>query len=138
MTPDVQALHRRLRTLTRTADRLRAHVADLHSLGWEPHQGEPLEGNSPGFDSHPPRTGNPEARHLFEEIVATVAAAHAQLVGLDRRLAALFRGGADRPDPTRGSTISVEEFDYRLARQKGRPDTPAKLEPQPQHPGRRR
>lgn len=138
VTPEVDSLRRRLLTLARAADRLRAHAPDLFGLGWDPHVGEALEGDVSGFESQPPRAGDPRARRLFEKIAAEAARAEAELVGLERSMMALFTVRASRPDPTRGSTIRVEEFDDQLARQRCRSDTPVRLEPQPEHPGRRR
>jgi hypothetical protein len=137
VTPEVDALRHRLLTLVRAADRLRSHAGDLHGLGWEPHVGEALEGDASGFESSPPRAGDPRARRLFEKIAAEAARAEAELVGLERSMLGLFVARTERPDPSRGSTIRVEEFDDQLARQRRRSDTPVRLEPQPQHPGRR-
>lgn len=135
---DTDDLRRRLDTLTRAANRLRAHCRDLHDLGWEPHIGETLEGDTPGYESRPPRAGDPRARRLYERICAEVASSEAELVGLDRQMTALFTARAERPEPTRGSTISLAEHDRLRAAQRRRDDTPARLEPQPPHPGRRR
>lgn len=134
---DVATLRRRLDTLIRAATRLRTHAADLHSLGWEAHVGD-VEKVNGGATDHAPRAGDPRARRLYERICAEVASAEAELVGLDRTMMALFTARAERPDPTRGSTISVAEFDARIAKQRARGDSPARLEPQPQHPGRRK
>lgn len=137
MTPDVEVLCRRLDTLIRAATRLRQHCPDLHSLAWEAHVGEVLEGDTPGFVSAPPRAGDPWARRLYARTLHEVAEAEAGLVGCDRMMMALFHTRSERPDPSRGSTISVADFDAARAKQRGRPDTPVRLEPQPQHPGKR-
>lgn len=135
---DIVLLQRRLDTLTRAAARIRQHAADLHGLGWEAHVGEALEGDSPGFESHPPKAGDPRARRLFDRIVVEVASMEAELVGLDRTMMAVFTARSERPDPTRGSMISVAEHDRLRAAQRKRLGTPVRLEPQPQHPGKRR
>lgn len=138
MINDVDTLRRRLHTLTRAADRFRQHARDLHDLGWEAHRGDDAGKVNGGATDHAPRAGDPRARALFAEICAEADRSEAVLVGLSRQMMALFTARAERPDPTRGSTISVAEFDERVAKQKTRDDTPARLEPQPQHPGRRR
>lgn len=137
MTPDVEALRRRLASLIRAADRLRAHCPTLYSLAWEPHVGESLEGDAPGFASSPPRAGDPRARRLFARIVADVERAEADLVGLERIMSGLMFARAERPEPSRGSTIGVAEFDEKIEVARRRGDGHALLEPQPQHPGRR-
>lgn len=133
---EVEALRRRLDTLTRAAARLRAHAGDLHDLGWEPHRGEAEKVNG-GSADRTPRAGDPRARRLFDRVVADVEAAEAELVGDSRMMLALFTARAERPDPSRGSTISLADFDDQLARQRKRPGTPVRLEPQPRHPGMR-
>jgi hypothetical protein len=122
MTPrDVDALARRLRILTRAADRIRAHAADLHSLGWEPHRGDTEKVNG-GTTDHTPRAGDPRARH--EDL----------LVGLERDIVAFFFAHSTSPEPSRGSLISAGEHAQLLARQRARADTPARLVDQPAHP----
>jgi hypothetical protein len=134
---DVDALCRRLRTLTRAADRIRAHAADLHSLGWEPHRGDTEKVNGGPVD-HAPRAGDPRARHLWERITLEVGRAEDLLIGLERDTVAFFFAHSSSPEPSRGSLISAAEHAQLLARQRARPDTPARLVDQPQHPGRRR
>jgi hypothetical protein len=136
VTPEVDTLRHRLLTLVRAADRLRSHAGDLFGLGWEPPVGD-VEKVNGGVVDHAPRAGDPRARRLFERIAAEAARAEAELVGLERSMLGLFVARTERPDPSRGSTIRVEEFDDQLARQRRRSDTPVRLEPQPQHPGRR-
>lgn len=138
MTPrDVDALTRRLRTLTRAADRIRAHAPDLFLLGWEPHHGDTEKVNGGPID-HTPRAGDPRARHLFERITLEVGRCEDLLVGLASDVVAHFYAGSSSPDPSRGSLISAAEHARLLANQRARPDTPALLVDQPQHPGRRR
>lgn len=135
---DVAQLQRRLDTLTRAAAKLRAHAPDLYRLGWEPYVGERLEGDAPGFESSPPRTGDPRARKLFDRLASEAAQMAAELVGLERSMTGLFYAGSSNPEPSRGSTISREEFDRRLGRQRAQGDSPARLVDQPQHPGAQR
>lgn len=136
MTPDVETLRRRVTTLTRALSRISLNAADLHSLAWEPRVGDAERVNGGAVD-HSPRTGDPRAIRLFANIAAAIEAAEADLVGLDRQMMGLFTARAERPDPTRGSIISVAEFDAKLAAQRRRGDAPVRLEPQPPHPGRR-
>lgn len=141
-TDDIGQLQRRLDTLTRAAARLRTHVADLHGLGWEKAVTDVENVASGKPESKPPGGGDPRARRLFARIVAEVASSEAELVGLDRQMLALFTARSERPDPTRGSTISVAEHDRLLAAQRDRrargESVPARIELQPQHPGKRR
>lgn len=138
MTPrDVDALTRRLRTLTRAADRLRAHAPDLHGLGWEPHHGD-VEKVNGGATDHTPRAGDPRARHLWERLTVEVGRCEDLLVGLERDVVAHFFAHSSSPEPSRGSLISAAEHARLLANQRGRPDTPARLIDQPSHPGRQR
>lgn len=138
MNTDVAVLRRQLDTLIRAASRLRQHAADLHSLGWDPHIGEALEGDAPGFDSRPPRAGDPRARRLFDQLTVRAAIIEAEFIDFDRTMMALFAARAPRPEPTRGSTISADHHDWLLAKQSERDETPVRLEPQPQHPGKGR
>lgn len=137
MTDEVATLCRRIDILVRAATRIGRHAGDLHALGWEPATVE-VEKVNGGRADHAPRTGDPRARKLFDRILVDISAMESELVGYDRLMVALFTARAERPDPTRGSTISVAEHDRLLAAQKARPDTPARLEPQPAHPGKRK
>lgn len=130
-------LRRRLETISRTATHLRAHIADLHTHGWEPatSDNEKVTGGQP---DRIPRSGHPQARHLYERIVNQTVGIEADLVGLDRAMTALFYAGSSSPEPSRGSMISRADFDAQLARQRARHDTPARLVDQPQHPGANR
>ncbi len=136
-TRDVEQLTRRLRTLTRAADRLRAHAPDLHSLGWEPHRGDGEKVNG-GTTDHTPRTGDPKARHLWARITLEVGRAEDLLVGLERDVVAHFYAHSTSPQPSRGSLISTADHDQLLAKQRARPDTPVRLVDQPAHPGKHR
>lgn len=138
---DPAILHRRLDTLIRAATRIRTHADDLHALGWEKAVTD-VEKVNGGTADHAPKAGDPRARKLYDRIFNEVASIEAELVGLDRLMVVLFTARADRPDPTRGSTISVAEHDRLLARQRQRradgEHVPARLEAQPAHPGKRR
>lgn len=137
---DVTLLQRRIDTLTRAAARIRQHAGDLHTLGYDKSVTDAEKVNG-GQADWSPKGGNPRARRLFERIFAEVASIEAELVGLDRTMIAIFTARSERPDPTRGSTISVAEHDRLRAKQRERRAageyTPANLEPQPPHPGRR-
>lgn len=138
---DVPLLQRRLDTLVRAATRIRTHAADLHGLGWEKAVGDTEKVNG-GTADHTPKAGNPRARRLFDRMCAEVASIEAELVGLDRTMMAIFTARSERPDPSRGSTHSLEEHDRLKAAQRKRQArgeyVPARIEPQPEHPGKRR
>lgn len=130
---DAAQLRRRLDTLTRSATKLRAHLPDLHTLAWESAVGdaEPVAASRVDYT---PRTG-PEAvlgfyRHLSERIIAI----EAEMIGLERRMVALFFAHSSSPEPSRGSIISASEHEALLANQRARPDTSPRLVDQPAHP----
>lgn len=137
MKDDVETLRRRIDIAARALARIRTHAGDLHSLGWEPAVAE-AEKVSGGAVDHTPRSGDPRARRLFDRMLEDISSFESEIVGYDRVMMALFTTRAERPDPTRGSTISVAEFDRLRERQRARGDAPARLEPQPDHPGKRR
>lgn len=134
---DADELRRRLTSLARAADRIATHIADLHSLGWEPTitDTEKVAGSAP---DHTPRTGNPRARQLFQRIAAEAAQMEAETIGLERTMMGLFFAGSTNPEPSRGSMISRTDFDRLRQQQRQRPDTPARLVDQPPHPGAKR
>lgn len=132
---DVELLRRRVNTLTRAAQKIATHCADLHDLGWERHVGD-VEKVKGGTVDHSPKVGNPKARHLFERIFREIASIEAELVGLERSMTGLFFAGSSNPEPSRGSMISRAEFE-RLKKNQG-PDSSPKLIEQPSHPGERR
>lgn len=133
----VPELRRRLETISRAAGRLRQHLPDLHTLGWDAPSGdgEPDRGQ---FESRTPRSGHPHARHLYSRIDTQTAGIEADLIGLERAMVALFYVGSTSPEPSRGSMISRADFDDQLTRQQRRPDTPIRLVEQPPHPGAKR
>lgn len=137
---DVTDLQRRIDLLTRTAHQLRRHAPDLWSLGWEPtNNGIDDTGRVAGGQTdHSPKTGDPKARRLYERLTTDLAQMAAELVGYQRAMYALFYAGATSIDPSRGSLIPAAEHAQLLAKQQGRPDTPAKLIDQPTHPGANR
>lgn len=137
---DIELLRRRLDTLIRAATRIRTHAPDLFDLGWEQAVTD-VEKVNGGAPDRAPNAGNPRARRLFDRIASEVSSIEAELVGLDRTMMAIFTARSERPEPSRGSTISHAEFE-RLKANQGRrrargEHVPAQLEPQPQHPGRR-
>ena len=142
--PDVTAAHRHLDRLCDTARHLRAHLADLHNLGWQPTTGERLnvDDDQRGKTDWTPRSGNPRARKLFDRITHEVASIASELVGLDRQMTGLFRAGTDRAEPTRGSMITAGEHARLLINQQGRAAagefTPVRLDDQTPHPGKHR
>jgi hypothetical protein len=140
---DVATLHERLDIIIRTARHIRQHAGDLHSLAWEPHVGDTEKVRKTKTD-YVPRVADeaPRARKVLSRIEAEVASIQGELTGLDRAMLRVFTARAERPDPTRGSTIRVEEFDDLQANQRNRRAageyTPNLLESQPDHPGRHR
>lgn len=134
---DVEALVKRIDTLTRAAGRLRTHAPDLHALGWDAAVVEVENVASGKPESKPPRAGNPRARWLFENLVVQVERMEAELVGFERTMMAVFFAGSSNPEPSRGSMISRAEFDRLRAKQRARSDGHPVLVDQPQHPGRK-
>lgn len=140
---DVATLQQRLDVIIRTARHIRQNAADLHSLAWEPHVGDTEKVRKTKTD-YVPRVADeaPHARKVLTRLEAEVAKIQAELTGLDRAMLRVFAARAERPEPTRGSRIRVEEFDGLQANQRDRRTageyTPNLLEPQPDHPGRHR
>ena len=112
MTPDVVALQQRIDIIIRAATRLRQHAADLHSLGWDPTVTDTEKVRQTKVD-YVPRVAEeaPRARRVFDRIDAELASIQGEITGLDRAMMQIFTARSERPDPTRGSTISVAEFD---------------------------
>ena len=133
---DVDVLRQRIDSLARAAAKIRAHIGDLHGLGWEKAVGE-VEKVNGGAPDRTPRAGDPRARRLYDRIFSEVASIEAELVGLERQMTAVFFAGSSNPEPSRGSLISRAEFDRLKDRQRKRPDTHTRLVDQPQHPGKR-
>lgn len=131
---DVDELRRRLTSLARAANRIAAHIGDLHSLGWEPAitDTEKVAGGTP---DRTPRAGHPRARRLYERIATEAAQMEAETIGLERTMMGLFFAGSTNPEPSRGSMISRTDFERLRQRQRQRPDTPTRIVEQPQHPG---
>lgn len=143
--PDVAAAHRHIDRLCDTARHLRAHLADLHNLAWEPTVAERLniDDDQRGKTDWTPRSGSPAARKLFDRIADRAAAVASEFVGLDRQMVGLFRAGTDRAEPTGSrSMISAGEHARLLANQTGRVAagefTPVRLDDQTPHPGKHR
>jgi hypothetical protein len=134
---DVDLLTHRLDSLTRAATRIRRHLADLHTLGWERPVTDRVHVRETRTD-HTPRAGDPRARRLWERIALETGHAEDLLVGLERDVTAHFFAYSQSPEPSRGSLISAAEHARLLARQRARADTPARLVDQPAHPGRKR
>lgn len=134
---DVDLLAHRIDSLTRAATRIRRHLPDLHSLAWEKPVTDRVAVRESKTD-HTPRAGDPRARHLWERIALEIGRAEDILVGLERDVTAHFFAHSCSPEPSRGSLISAAEHAQLLAKQRARPDTPARLVDQPSHPGRRR
>lgn len=134
---DVDLLAHRLDSLTRSATRIRRHLADLHSLAWDKPVTDRVAVQETKTD-HTPRAGDPRARHLWERIAIEAGRAEDLFVGLERDVTAHFFAHSTSPEPSRGSLISAAEHAQLLARQRTRPDTPARLIDQPAHPSKKR
>lgn len=136
MTPrDVDDLARRLRSLERSAGRIRDHVEDLHAVAYEP-VARNSEPDRTGFESRPPPGWKPEpnrAQDLWAVLVRVAANSEAAIVELERQMMAVFFAGTSTPAPSRGSLISAADHDELLARQRARTST-ARLVDQPTHP----
>lgn len=140
--PDVAVVTRRLDTLIRAATKIRAHIADLHTLAWEPATNPDVDRVAGGASDHTPRTGNPRARRLFDQIAVNVAQIEAELVGFERTMTGLFVAGQPNAEPSRGSLISAAEHQRLLDRQQAHARAggyvPQRLQDQPSHPGKHR
>ena len=155
---DIVALQRRIDRLTRAAGRVRAQLADLHSVAYEPavHDDQPT--HTPGFESRPPPgasrdfpdigtkpparlTRSDQAHHLWRRCEAQIVMIEDIAVGLERAVTGWFMVSAVI-EPSRGSLISAEEHQRKLDRQaRARRDgdyVPARLIEQPPHPGKGR
>jgi len=137
---DVDLLANRLDTLTRAAGRIRAHLADLHCLAFEPHIGEDIKVRQSKTD-HTPRAGDPRAHHVWDRLTLEVGRVEDILVGLERQVVGYFMV-TSIVEPSRGSLIPAAEHARQLANQRARKAageyTPTRLVDQPPHPGRRR
>lgn len=146
-TSDVDDLRRHLDTIIRAAHRLRPHLPDLHSIGWEPATPDPdttgVDADRRGKTDWAPRAGDPRARRLLDHIATVTERAASDLAGaagvMDRLL------GADRPiwtPQSRGLLVSrsdLEEARDAQSRRKVRGEySPVPLVDQPGDPGKNR
>ena len=148
MTPsrEVEALHRRLNSLARTAARIANHLDDLHALAYEP-VSRTTEPDRSGFESRPPPGWKPghenrdgtltpnRANELFGTLTRMIFNTEAAFVDVERQLMGLFFAGSSTPGRSRGSLISAAEHDQLLARQKTRTRS-VRIVPQPDHPAK--
>jgi hypothetical protein len=138
---DIRLLQRRIDTVTRAATRIRQHLADLHWLAWEKPTGDTAHVKKTTTD-HTPKAGDTRARNLWSRLSLQLGQIEDQLVGLERQVTAHFYAGSQNAEPSRGSLISREEFDWRIGKQRRRRAngeyTPAPLIDQPPHPGKAR
>lgn len=140
---DIVNLQRRVDHLTRAATRIRAQLADLHSVAWEPSTAttDPSERVSGGRGDNSPRSGPDVAKALWRRSETELARVEDILVGLERKITGWFMVTAI-VEPTRGSLIPAAEHDRLLAAQHTRAKngeyTPARLIDQPPHPGKHR
>lgn len=155
---DVDHLQRRIDHLTRAADRIRAQLADLYTLAYEPAVHDNERSRAPGFESRPPpgaQRDHPglgtkppdrisrrdQAHHLWERTDQDLCRCEAILVGLERAVTGWFMVSS-AVEPTRGSLIAAADHDRLLAAQRVRENageyTPARLVDQPDHPGAHR
>lgn len=159
MNRDVDRLARRIDHLTRAAARIRAQLADLHTLAYEAGSAG-LDGtnNRPAFESRPPpganrnhpNIGRPtsgpisrrdQAHHLWDRTEHELARCEDILVGLERAVTGWFMVSA-AAEPSRGSLIAAGEHARLLANQRARRAagdyTPTPIIDQPTHPGAQR
>lgn len=139
---DVDLLQHRIDAITRAAARIRAHLADLHTLAFE--------ATSHGDDDKIRRTktdqslrgGDPRARRMWDRAQVEIGRCEDTLVGLERSVTGYFLVNTTSAEPSRGSLIPAGEHTRLLAAQKARAAageyTPARLVDQPQHPSRGR
>lgn len=138
---DVYLLTRRIDTLTRAANQIRRHLADLHVLAYEPQsRSDDVQVRASQTD-YTPRAGDPRAQNLWSRMSLQLGQVEEIIVGLERQLTAHFYTRSSSPEPSRGSLISRDEHDRLMANQRARRAageyTPTPLVDQPPHPGRR-
>lgn len=140
---DVDQLTRRVDHLTRAAARIRAQLADLHGIAFEPSTAttEPGQRVRGGQQDHSPRSGPDVAKHLWRRAETEISRCEDILVGLERAITGWFMVSS-AVEPTRGSLIVAGEHARLLARQRARQSageyTPTRLVDQPGHPQARR
>ena len=136
-TRDVDALVHQLRATARAADRLAAHLADLHSLAFEKHVAgvERTSGAAwppPGVDD----VGDPKARALWRRLVA--GQHHLVAVVAFSQDVLNFLSAGSWPEATRGG-IGKAELARQLKLQRARAGrgehVPVRLVDQPPYPG---
>lgn len=155
---DIETLRRRIDHLTRAAARLRAQLADLHGIAWEPavHTTEPTRNGT--FESRPPPGAHrdhpdigsrppgrisrrDQAHHLWDRTSQEIRRCEELLVGLERTVTGWFMVTA-AVEPTRGSLIRADDHDALLAARNRRQSrgeyTPSPVVDQPAHPGKNR
>lgn len=138
---DITNAQRRADHATHALSRIRAQLADLHSVAWEPSNATDNDRVRGGAQDHSPRSGPDIAKHLWNLTEHELERAEDILVGLERKITGWFMVTAIL-EPTRGSLITREEHDRQLANQRTRANngeyTPARLVDQPTHPGKKR
>lgn len=139
---DIAALQRRVDHITRAAARIRAQLADLHSIAFEPSTATGDNQRVRGGDQdRAPRSGPDVAKALWARTETELARVEDILVGLERKITGWFMVTAIL-EPTRGSLIPAGEHDRLLAKQRDRQKngdyTPTRLIDQPTHPGKKR
>lgn len=144
MTDDVA---RHLDRTIRAAQHLRTHLADLHTLAWEPANNRPDSGqvdtDRRGKTDWAPRAGDPRARRLLDQLATVAERAATDLVGCAALMGRIFE--ATRPiyiEGARGSIVSrpdLAEARRAQGRRRARGEyTPAPLVSQPDHPSKGR
>lgn len=143
--PDVDHLARRLAAIIRSANRIRPHLADLHSIGWEPTTPDPdtrnVDTDRRGKTDWTPRAGDPRARRLLThlDIITTRAATDlaAAAAILDRLLDATRPIYIEQPRGTLISRPDLEAARQAQQRRRARGEyVPVPLVDQPNHPNR--
>ena len=136
---DIRLLQRRIDSLTRSATRIRQHLADLHWLAWEKPTTDQANVKQTRTD-HTPKTGDPRALHLWSRLSIELGKVEDMLIGLERQVTGYFYAGSSSPEPSRGSLHSFADHQQLVANQRRRRAagqyTPAPLIDQPHHPGK--
>lgn len=139
---------RALDAIVRAAQHLRAHHADLESIGWEPSSANhpdsgQVDTDRKGKTDWTPRAGDPRARRLLDHLDTITGRARADLVGAANILDKLLE--ATRPiyiEAARGTLVSrpdLAEARKAQGRRRARGDySPVPLIDQPDHPSKGR
>ncbi len=138
---ELDQLRARLATIQTSANKISAHLADLHALAYERTvtDNEPVDGHPwppPGVEHH----GNDQARTLWRHLDQNIAPIERSIRALDWAVGNLLSQGAS-PDDTRGWREQIQRREFREAlrqqrlRQARGEYVPARTVDQPNYPG---